>query len=148
MRHPAEEEAEGPREGLSDTVESSLKAGLKLYPPVPPPALFEAKELIKAAAAFWGLKEEDLIGKSKKIEICWPRFVVSHILRQKGFSYPAIGKVLNRDHGTIINAVKQYNALTEVYPAYQEQAKAFDKYCWSVIGQAPQKKYKLGLGNP
>ena len=148
LRHPATEKAKRPSKGLSDTVESSLKAGLKMYPSVPPPALFEATELIEAATAFWGLEEGDLIGKSKKPEICWPRFVCCNLLRQKGLSYPAIGKVFNRDHGTSINAVKQFNALSELYEAYKQQAKAFDKYCWSVIGQAPLKRYKLGSRNP
>ncbi len=128
-------------------MESSLKAGLKMYPSVPPPALFEATELIEAATAFWGLEEGDLIGISRKPEICWPRFVCCNLLRQKGLSYSAIGKVFNRDHKTVTNAIKQFNALSELYETYKQQAKAFDKYCWSVIGQAPQKKYKLGLGN-
>lgn len=118
-----------------------------MYPTVPPPALFEATELIEAATLFWGLEKDALTGKSKKPEICWPRFVCCNLLRQKGLSYPAIGKVFNRDHGTIINAVRQFAALTELYPAYKQQAKAFDKYCWSVIGQAPLKRYKLGSGS-
>jgi hypothetical protein len=139
---------QGADEGRSDTVESPLKAGLKLYPPVPPPALFEAAELIEAATTFWGLKKNDLISKSKQPEICWPRFVCCWILRQKGLSDTAIGKVLKRGHTTIANAVKQFNALTEVYPAYKQQAKAFDRYCWNTVGQLPTKRYKAGVGRP
>ena len=128
-------------------MESSLKAGLKLYPSVPPPALFEVTELIEAATAFWGLEKDDLTGKSKKPEVCWPRFVCCWILRQKGLSDTAIGKALNREHSTIVNAIKQFKALTEVYPAYKQQAKAFDRHCWNTVGQLPTKRYKLGLGN-
>ena len=87
LRNEIPEETEGPSAGLSDTMESSLKdltqldiraklrgkAGLKMYPTVPPPALFEATELIEAATLFWGLEKDALTGKSKKPEICWPR---------------------------------------------------------------------------
>jgi chromosomal replication initiation ATPase DnaA len=137
---------QGTDEGRSDIMESSLKAGLKLYPPVPPPALFEVAELIEAATAFWGLEEGALIGTSKKPEICWPRFVCCWLLKQKGLSNTAIGKVLGeREHNTIANGIKQFKALSEVYPAYKEQAKAFDRYCWNSFKGLPTKRYKTGV---
>ena len=148
MRNPEPAEDQGTDEGRSDIMESSLKAGLKLYPPVPPPALFEVAELIEAATAFWGLEEGDLIGTSKKPEICWPRFVCCWILKQKGLSNSAIGKVLGgRGHSTVFNEIKQFKALSEVHPAYKEQAKAFDRYCWNSKG-LPTKRYKTGVARP
>lgn len=143
---PEPAEDQGADEGCSGAVESSLKAGLKLYPPVPPPALFEAAELIEAATAFWGLQEDDLVGTSKKPEICWPRFVCCWILKQKGLSNTAIGKVLGeRVHSSIVNEIRQFKSLSEVYPAYKEQAKAFDRYCWNTVRQPPTKRYKAGV---
>jgi len=140
---------QGTDEGRSDIMESSLKAGLKLYPPVPPPALFEVAELIEAATAFWGLEEGALIGTSKKPEICWPRFVCCWILKQKGLSNSAIGKVLGgRKHSTVFNEIKQFKALSEVHPAYKEQAKAFDRYCWNSFKGLPTKRYKTGVARP
>jgi hypothetical protein len=157
---PEPAEDQGTDEGRSDTVEGAVNnlwrelsksqvAGLKLYPPVPPPALFEAAELIEAATAFWGLEEGDLTGTSKKPEICWPRFVCCWILKQKGLSNKAIGKVLGkRKHSTVFNEIKQFKALSEAHPAYKEQAKAFDRYCWNTVGQLPTKRYKAGMARP
>ena len=148
LRNEMPKEAERPSKGLSDTVESSVnKACIKNFPKEPPPALFEATDLIDAATAFWGLEEGDITSPSRKAEICWPRYVCASLLRGKGMTLCSIGKVFNRDHGTIINALKQFNALTETYPAYKQQAKEFDKFCWSIIGQAPLKRYKLGSRN-
>ena len=140
---------EGAVNDLWRELSKSQVAGLKLYPPVPPPALFEVAELIEAATAFWGLEEGALIGTSKKPEICWPRFVCCWLLKQKGLSNTAIGKVLGeREHNTIANGIKQFKALSEVYPAYKEQAKAFDRYCWNSSKGLPTKRYKTGVARP
>jgi len=148
LRNQIPKEAKRPSEGLSDPMEAAVnKACIKNFPKEPPPALFEATDLIDAATAFWGLEEGDITGPSRKVEVCWPRYVCASLLRAKGMTLCSIGKVFNRDHGTIINALKQFTALTEIYPAYNQQAKEFDKFCWSIIGQAPLKRYKLGSRN-
>lgn len=58
-------------------------------------------------------------------------------------SLKAIGRVLNRDHGAVSNGIKQFELLTELYPAYKLQAKEFDRFCFKMISQK-QKNYKLG----
>jgi len=140
LRDPEHEESEGTTERRTDSVEGAVSPST--YPPEPPPVLFECNDLLEAATAFWGLREGELQGKSRKTAVCWPRFVCCALLRAKGCTFEAIGEVFNRDHGTISNAVKQFRTLTELYPAYREQAKAFDRYCWSST-----KKHKVGFGS-
>lgn len=141
LRHEGAKEDEGTAEGLSDPLESPV--GSKSWPPVPPPALHEAYDLIEAATAFWGLPSDSIVGTCKRQDICWPRFVCCYLLRNKGMSLKAIGRVLNRDHGAVSNGIKQFELLTELYPAYKLQAKEFDRFCFKMISQK-QKNYKLG----
>lgn len=137
-------EDQGADEGCSDTVEGAIK----LFPKTPPPALFEAKHLVDAAEAFWGLPAGTLAWKgkgSRKADICWPRFVVCKLLKDKGLTLEASGKILgNRNHGTILNGIQQYTALCQQLPAYNRQAVEFERYCWNTFKGYPSKKYKVG----
>lgn len=117
--------------GLSDPVEGSvIRENIPENPPIP---LFEANAIIKIAESFWGLPEGSIKGRSRVFHILWPRYVVSGILRSKGYTYQAAGDVLERDHGSIMNACEQYKAITETYPKYKEQAVQFDRYLWSKL---------------
>lgn len=119
-------DAEGQGEGLPDTVEGALKQ----VPENPPLPLYEANQIITAAENFWGLEVGSIRGRSRKFHIVWPRFTVCSILRRKGYTYTAIGEVLNRDHGAAHNAVSQFDAITSYNPKYREQAVQFDRYLW------------------
>ena len=121
----------GTAKRLSDPVEGSvIRENIPENPPIP---LFEANAIIKIAEAFWGLPEGSIKGRSRMFHILWPRYVVSGILRSKGYTYQAAGDVLERDHGSIMNACEQYKAITETYPKYKEQATQFDRYLWSKL---------------
>lgn len=121
----------GTAKRLSDPVEGSvIRENIPENPPIP---LFEANAIIKIAESFWGLPEGSIKGRSRMFHILWPRYVVSGILRSKGYTYQAAGDVLERDHGSIMNACEQYKAITETYPKYKEQATQFDRYLWSKL---------------
>ena len=117
--------------GLFNPVESAV--GLANVPENPPIPLFEANSIIEIAESFWGLAEGSIRGRSRVFHILWPRYVVCGILRSKGYTYQAVGDVLDRDHGSIMNACEQYKAITETLPKYQEQAVQFDRYLWSKL---------------
>ena len=119
-------DAERQDQGLPDIVEGALKQ----VPENPPLPLYEANQIITAAENFWGLEVGSIRGRSRKFHIVWPRFTVCSILRRKGYTYTAIGEVLNRDHGAAHNAVSQFDAITSAYAKYREQAVQFDRYLW------------------
>jgi chromosomal replication initiation ATPase DnaA len=126
-------------------VEGDVKR-LGNFPETPPPALFEAAHLLDAATAFWGLDEGAIVGRSRRADICWPRYVCVSFLKAKGMTLQSIGKFLgNRDHSSIFNALKQYDALTKTFPAYQRQVVEFDRYCWNSFKGLPTKRYKTGV---
>lgn len=64
------------------------------------------KQLIKMVADFYGIKLENLIGKSRMKTLALPRQIAMYLLREElNTSYPAIGQELgDRDHTTAIHA--------------------------------------------
>ena len=68
------------------------------------------KEIIEATAKFYNITYKDLIGKSRKKEMVWPRQVAIFLIREDiGSSYPSIGAELGgRDHTT---AMHSYNKI-------------------------------------
>jgi chromosomal replication initiation ATPase DnaA len=129
-------------------VEGDVKR-LGNFPETPPPALFEAIHLLEAATAFWGLDEGDIVLRSRRADICWPRYVCVFFLKAKGMTLQSIGKFLdNRDPSSISNALKQYKDLTETFPAYQRQVVEFDRYCWNSFKGLPTKRYKTEVARP
>lgn len=53
----------------------------------------------------------ELNTKSRKREKVYARFVICRYLRNQGRSLTAIGKVINRDHATVLWALKQFELL-------------------------------------
>ena len=68
------------------------------------------KEIIEASAKFYNTTYKDLIGKSRKKELVWPRQIAIFLIREDiGTSYPTIGAELGgRDHTT---AMHSYNKI-------------------------------------
>ena len=54
---------------------------------------------------------EDVCGRSRKQEIVYPRMVIACFLRQHtALSTTEIGRLINRDHSTIIHYLKTYDS--------------------------------------
>ena len=57
--------------------------------------------------AFWhGVGVRDVIGHDRHKHTASARRDCAHYFRAKGKSYPEIGRILQRDHTTVINLVK------------------------------------------
>ena len=56
------------------------------------------------------IKKYELDSKSRKRENVWRRAIISHELEKKGFTMQEIGRLFNRDHSTVVNAKKIYQA--------------------------------------
>ncbi len=67
------------------------------------------KNLIKAVADFYDLKEKDILSSSRKREIVKPRQIAMYLLKENfGCSYPFIAKLFGgKDHTTAIYAVEK-----------------------------------------
>ncbi len=63
--------------------------------------------LIDATARHFGLKPEDLLGKSQTRECTYPRQIAMYLLRtQLSLPLQAIGRLFSRDHSTVLTSVR------------------------------------------
>lgn len=65
-------------------------------------------QVIKTVAAHYGIKGEDLLGKSQMREYALPRQVAMYFCREKlKLPFQKIGDLFGRDHSTVMSSVKQ-----------------------------------------
>jgi len=65
-------------------------------------------EVIAAVAERHGLTSADLIGPCRNSEIVTARCAAMYELRWAGFSLPAIGRFLKKDHSTVMYALRKF----------------------------------------
>jgi chromosomal replication initiation ATPase DnaA len=73
--------------------------------------------IISDVCAALGITLSDLQGKRKTNEIVTARFYIANKLREHNLAYGAIGKLLNRDHTSIIHATRTYQQRISVQDA-------------------------------
>jgi chromosomal replication initiation ATPase DnaA len=57
------------------------------------------------------VSEREVLGGTRRHPICMARAIIAHNLREKGLTLEEIGRALNRNHGTIVNALHKYDDL-------------------------------------
>lgn len=71
-------------------------------------AALTPQAIIQAVADHYGLKSEDVLGKSQKRECVLPRQLAMHLCREKlKIPFMKIGELFSRDHSTVISSVRQ-----------------------------------------
>jgi chromosomal replication initiator protein len=90
------------------TVELAARALRDLVAPGPSGSSVTPAAILLAVARFYGINSDDLKGKSRHKQIVVPRQIAMFLLREDAhLSTPDIGRLLNRDHTTVLHAVKQ-----------------------------------------
>lgn len=86
--------------------ESIAKSVLSNIMTSPNKRALTTNQIIDTVASFYNIKSEDLVAKSRRKEIAWPRQIAMYLMRSEGkTSYPTIGSELGgRDHTTAIHA--------------------------------------------
>ncbi len=80
---------------LSDLLNEEQKAAL-----TPP-------KIIQAVAEYYGIRSEDILGKSQTRECALPRQITMHLCREKlKMPFMKIGDLFSRDHSTVMASVK------------------------------------------
>jgi len=70
--------------------------------------------IIQEVAEYFGLRIEDILGKSQTRECVQPRQIAMHLCRSKlKMPFMKIGELFSRDHSTIISGVKQIQKLLD-----------------------------------
>lgn len=78
--------------------------------PAKPLECFKPSEIIAGVATLMKCAPDDITGTSQYNLHVRARTIVCHLLRQRGLSYPAIGRRINRDHTTVMTAVRRFEA--------------------------------------
>lgn len=71
------------------------------------------------AADLFKVHPRDLVGPYRYQFLMGPRFALAKALRNNGWTYPAIGKLMGCDHTTAIYRVRQADVFMERSPAYR-----------------------------
>lgn len=86
-----------------------------------------------------GIPFNVIVSSNRQRELVFHRVILSKLLR--GYfetTFELAGKILNRDHATIMHGVKSFDKLEGLYPEYN---RAYS------IGLSLAMRYKEGLGN-
>jgi chromosomal replication initiator protein len=90
------------------TVELAAQALHDLVAPGPSGRGATPLAIMTAVARYFGIKADDLKGKARHKQIVGPRQVAMYLLREDGhLSTPEVGRLLNRDHTTVLHGMKQ-----------------------------------------
>lgn len=74
-----------------------------------PPSLrrYTGAQIIARIAALHDVDVEDITGPSRVRHVCEARWAVMRELRAAGKSTPRIGRLLNRDHSTVVHGLRR-----------------------------------------
>lgn len=91
----------------------SVKGIIASYSLNPAKKTITARQLIATVAAYYDLKIDDLLGKSREKKLAFPRQVLMFLMREEmKASFPAIGSEIGgRDHTTAIHACTKIGLL-------------------------------------
>jgi chromosomal replication initiator protein len=90
------------------TIELAARALRDLVTPGRSASSVTPSAILLAVARFYGINSDDLKGKSRHKQIVVPRQIAMFLLREDAhLSTPDIGRLLNRDHTTVLHSVKQ-----------------------------------------
>jgi chromosomal replication initiator protein len=66
------------------------------------------EKIISIVSSVYGIRAEDLLGKSQNQEYSFPRKIAMHLCRQElKIPFQSIGRIFGRDHSTVMTSIKQ-----------------------------------------
>lgn len=72
------------------------------------------EKITSQIASYYGIKVEDILGKSQAREHAFPRQIAMFLCREKlELAYQKIGEIFGRDHSTVMSSVRQIQKLLQ-----------------------------------
>jgi chromosomal replication initiation ATPase DnaA len=79
------------------------------------------EDVLKIIAENCGVKSHEIVSRIRKRTLIDARFIFCYMLKSEfNFTYESIGKILDRDHTTIIHSVKTHKERYQTYNDYKE----------------------------
>lgn len=116
-------EVEAFKKTLCEKYKIDLKVGVEIS------GRINHKSLLKKAAPFFECTYTDLVSDSRNGNLIKCRkFLTLYIRNELKLSYTYIGKLLNRDHSTIVHSYNSISTEIETYPKIAEEFESFKTY--------------------
>lgn len=96
---------------------------------MPAPKLFDPKELVAAVEQEMWLEHNSIRGPRRHREVVLGRLAVIYILRKRGWTFPQIGRFLNRDHTTVLDLHRKADVYCRAYPILPRTLRSLEEYC-------------------
>jgi chromosomal replication initiator protein len=95
-----------------------------------PPELMSVEEIQRAVCTHFRLSNAELLSKDRHKSVAFARQVAMYLCRQRlKCSFPELGRAFgNRDHTTIISAVRRVEALRQTDPRVNAHLEAIEKH--------------------
>ncbi|PID67400.1 MAG: chromosomal replication initiator protein DnaA [Fusobacteriales bacterium] len=91
-------------------------------------SMVTAENIIKIVANYYQITEEDLKSKKRKQEILVPRQVSMYIIKENlDITLDGVGKIFDRDHSTVLNAINKIRVKMEEEPTFMMQVKEINR---------------------
>lgn len=72
------------------------------------------ERILSATSAYFGIRVDDILGKSQAKEVTFPRKLAMFLCRKKlGLPFLTIGRIFGRDHSTVMSSIKSIEASSE-----------------------------------
>ena len=84
----------------------------------------QEQKIIKAVCQAFGITHQQLRSKSRKKKLCCARSIAGLHLQRLGYSTPAIGKILNRHHSTVVWSLQMFRNWSKYDPEFKGVADA------------------------
>lgn len=85
--------------------------------------------LLDVSSEYFQVRKEDIIGQSRKANLVKCRHMISYLLFQVKLPKEHIGKILDKDHSTIIHGIDTVKGYLAVDEEYKEQYEKYKNYC-------------------
>lgn len=91
-------------------------------------------KIIQTVCKAWNRSLEDVCGKSRKQEVVYTRITIAYVLRRyTTLSIKRIGRLINRDHSTIIHYLKAYDSEFRFNKDFRNFAKRIEEDLQDII---------------
>lgn len=93
------------------------------------------QKIITATSTYYGIRIQDILGKSQARECAIPRKIAMYLCRKKlRLAYATIGKIFERDHSTVMTSIKQIeegSGIEEIDAALKEIEEVLTRDCYT-----------------
>ncbi|WP_067139170.1 chromosomal replication initiator protein DnaA [Oceanivirga salmonicida] len=91
-------------------------------------SMITAESIIKKVANYYQITEEDLKSKKRNQEILIPRQVSMYIIKENlDITFDGVGKIFDRDHSTVLNAINKIRNKMEEEATFMLQVKEINR---------------------